>query len=144
MNKIPNRFVLDASVGILLFVEEEFSVRAASLIRQVVQDSQAEIHVPDLFYIECANVLLKYTRKFQRPLVDSLADLQDLGNLALKNTPTSWLAQEAFQLAVEKNLTSYDACYAVLAKNLNLPLVTADVRLSSAIEWAIWIGDIEI
>jgi predicted nucleic acid-binding protein len=144
VSNIPNRFVLDASVGIKLFVDEEFSDRAEKLISQVSEDPQAEIHVPDLFYIECANILLKYTRRFQRPLEDSLSDIRDLGDLALKNTLTSQLALDAIQLASEKNLTSYDACYAVLAKKLEIPLITADARLSEAIDWAIWVGDIGI
>jgi predicted nucleic acid-binding protein len=144
VSNIPNRFVLDASVGIKLFVEEEFSEHAVKLINQISDDSQTEIHVPDLFYIECANILLKYTRRFHRPFEDSLADIRDLGDIALKNTPTSQLALDAFQLASEKNLTSYDACYAVLARKLEIPLITADARLSKAIDWAIWIGDIEI
>jgi predicted nucleic acid-binding protein len=144
VSNIPNRFVLDASVGIKLFVEEEFSERAEKLIGQVSEDPQAEIHVPDLFYIECTNILLKYTRRFHRPLEDSLSDIRDLGDLALKNTLTSQLTLDALQLASEKNLTSYDACYAVLARKLEIPLITADARLSKAIDWAIWIGDIEI
>ncbi len=144
MRNIPNRFVLDASVGIKLFVEEEFSDLAEKLISLVSDDSQAEIHVPDLFYIECTNILLKYTRRFHRPLEDSLSDIRDLGNLVFKNTLTRQLALDALLLASEKNLTSYDACYAVLAKNLEIPLITADARLSTAIDWAIWIGDIEI
>jgi predicted nucleic acid-binding protein len=144
VSNIPNRFVLDASVGIKLFVEEEFSECALKLINQVSDDSQAAIHVPDLFYIECANILLKYTRRFNRPFEDSLADIRDLGDLALKNTPTSQLALDALQLASEKNLTSYDACYAVLARKMEIPLITADARLSKSIDWAIWIGDIKI
>jgi len=81
VSNIPNCFVLDASAGIKLFVEEEFSERVEKLISQVSHDSRAEIHVPDLFYIACANILLKYTRRFHRPLKDSLSDIRDLGNL---------------------------------------------------------------
>lgn len=143
MSEIPNRFVLDASVGIKLFIEEEYSEQAEKLLRQISDDPQAEIHVPDLFYIECANILLKYTRRFNRPIEDSLADIQDLGNLVLKSTPTSQLVVDSLHLANIKNLTSYDSCYAVLAKNLGIQLVTADRRLAEAIEWAIWIGDIK-
>lgn len=144
MNNIPKRFVLDASVGIKLFVEEEYSGLAEKLVSQVSDDPQAEIHVPDLFYIECANILLKYTRRFNRPFEDSIADIQDLGNLAIKSTPTSQLAVDALLLANSKNLTSYDACYAVLARNLDICLITADARLAEAIEWAVWIGNFEL
>ncbi len=144
MSEVILRCVLDASVGIKLFIEEEFSDKVQDLFAKLAEDPQAEIHVPDLFYIECANILLKYTRRYKRPIEDSLADLEDLNKLALTVTSTADLIEDALLLANERNLTAYDACYAVLAQRLNLPLVTADAPLAKAIDWAIWIGDFEI
>jgi len=144
MSEVILRCVLDASVGIKLFVEEDFSEKVQNLFAKLAEDPQTEIHVPDLFYIECANILLKYTRRYKRPQADTLADLKDLNKLALIATSTSELIEDALQLASEKNLSAYDACYAVLARKLNLPLVTADVPLAKAVDWAIWIGDFEI
>lgn len=138
------RCVLDASVGIKLFVEEEFSDQVQSLFARLADDPAIEIHVPDLFYIECANILLKYTRRFKRPLEDSQVDLKDLGDLALLSTPTADLMQEALTLAHELKLTAYDACYAILARRLEIPLVTADKQLADSVDWAIWIGDLEL
>ncbi len=144
MSEVVLRCVLDASVGIKLFIEEEFSDKVERLFSKLAEDPQAEIHVPDLFYIECANILLKYTRRHSRPLEDSLKDIADLNDLALKSTSTSELIEEALELAHEKNLTAYDACYAVLARRLALPLVTADAPLARAVDWAVWIGDFEV
>ena len=144
MTEIVLRCVMDASVGIKLFIEEEFSDKVQRLFAKLSEDPQTEIHVPDLFYIECANILLKYTRRFDRPLEDSLADIKDLNKLALKSTSTAELIENALLLASEKNLTAYDACYAVLAKKLALPLITADEPLAKAVDWAVWIGDVEI
>lgn len=143
MSEVMLRCVLDASVGIKLFVEEEFSEKVQRLFAKLAEDPQTEIHVPDLFYIECANILLKYTRRYKRPQADSLEDLKDLNKLALIVTSTSELIEEALELARAKNLTAYDACYAVLARKLKLPLVTADAPLAKAVDWAIWIGDFE-
>ena len=144
MTEVVLRCVLDASVGIKLFIEEEFSDKVERVFSKLAEDPQAEIHVPDLFYIECANILLKYTRRFNRPLEDSLKDIKDLNDLALKSTSTSELIEDALELASEKNLTAYDACYAVLARRLALPLVTADAPLANAVDWAVWIGDFEV
>jgi predicted nucleic acid-binding protein len=144
MTEVVLRCVMDASVGIKLFIEEEFSDKVQRLFAKLTEDPQAEIHVPDLFYIECANILLKYTRRFDRPLEDSLADIKDLGKLTLKITSTMELIEDALQLASEKKLTAYDACYAVLAQRLGLPLITADAPLAKAVDWAVWIGDVEI
>ena len=144
MSNLPLRYVVDASVGIKLFVDEQFSEQAHALFSHLAADPPAELYVPDLFYIECTNILLKYTRRFGRSLDDSQADLADLNRLALKSTPTADLIEEALLLASEKNLTAYDACYAVLAGQLDIPLITADESLALAIESAIFIGDFVI
>lgn len=144
MRPAPDRYVLDASVGIKLFVDEPDSDKAAHLLARLAADPAAEIYVPDLFYIECANILLKYTRRFNRRLEDALADIQALAGLTLQNTPTAELSQAALQLASQTTLSAYDACYAVLAQKLEIPLVTADERLAGMIAWAICLDDIAI
>ncbi len=142
MSAIPSRCVVDASVGIKLFVEEPLSEHAQRLFDGLASDPPVDLHVPDLFFIECANILWKYTQRFGRPIEDSLADLSDLERLALQVTSTADLMEDALSLAVKTGLTAYDACYAVLAHRLNLPLVTADKQLSETIEWTIWLGDL--
>ena len=88
MSEKRNRFVIDASVGIKLFVNEPFSDQAHALFGKLTDDPPAEFYIPDLFYIECANILLKYMRRFGRSLKDSKADLADLSTLALKPVST--------------------------------------------------------
>jgi predicted nucleic acid-binding protein len=142
MRDAPLRLIVDASVGIKLFVDEEYSDKVHGLFAKLAGDVPAILYVPDLFYIECTNILLKYTRRFGRSLEDSRADLVDLGRLALRVVPTAKLMEDALLLAAERNVTAYDACYAVLASRLGLPLVTADGPLIKAVE-ALWIGDLE-
>lgn len=138
------RCVLDASVGIKLFVDEEFSDKVHKIFALLEENPQTEIHVPDLFYVECANILLKYTKRYQRPIELSAKNIKDLNTLDIKSTSTAELIESALKLAKQKDLTAYDACYAVLAQKLKLPLITADAPLANAIDWAIWIGDLEI
>jgi predicted nucleic acid-binding protein len=142
MTESPLRLVVDASVGIKLFVDEEYSDKVHALFEQLAADVPAVLYVPDLFFIECTNILLKYTRRFGRPLEDSRSDLVDLGRLSLRVVPTAELMEDALLLAVELNITAYDACYAVLASRLAVPLVTADKLLTKAVG-ALWIGDLE-
>jgi hypothetical protein len=59
MTQSPLRYVVDASVGIKLFVEEEFSEQTHSLFSYLAADPPAELYVPDLFFIECTKILLK-------------------------------------------------------------------------------------
>lgn len=143
MSDKRTRFVIDASVGIKLFVNEPLSDQAHGLFAKLTEDPPGEFYVPDLFYIECANILLKYMRRFGRSLKDSQADLADLSTLALKPVSTADLMEDALLLASQKNLTAYDACYAVLAKELNVPLITADEPMVKTVEWAVWLGDVE-
>jgi predicted nucleic acid-binding protein len=138
------RLVVDASVGIKLFIDEPFSDSVHALFNKLTEDPPAELFVPDLFYFECTNILLKTMRRFGRSLEDSKADLVDLKQLTLKITPTTDLMEDALVLASDKNLTAYDACYAVLARRLDVPLITAGIQMVKAIDWAIWVGDFNV
>ena len=144
MSDLPLRYVVDASVGIKLFVSEEFSEQTGALFSYLTAEPPAEFHVPDLFYIECTNILLKYTRRFGRSLKDAQADIADLKLLSLRLTSTADLMEDALLLASEKNLTAYDACYAILARKLDIPLITADKQLAQAFEPAVFIGDFDV
>ena len=137
------RFVVDASVGIKLFIDEPLSDFAHALFEKLAEDPPAELFIPDLFYIECTNILLKYMRRFGRSLEDSKADLADLNLLALKSTSTVDLMEDALVIANDTNLTAYDACYAVLARRMEIPLITADEPIAKAIAWALWLGDLK-
>ena len=141
MNEGSSHFVVDASVGIKLFVAEPLSDRAYALFSKLSEESPVKLYVPDLFYIECTNILLKYVRRFGRSVEDVQADLADLKLLALKSTPTINLMEDAFSLAAQRNLSAYDACYAVLAQRLEIPLITADEPMAKAVEWAIRLED---
>ena len=137
------RFVVDASVGIKLFIDEPLSDAAQALFEKLHDDPPAELFVPDLFYIECTNILLKYIRRYGRSFEDSKADLVDLNLLAIRSTPTQELMEDALILANDRYITAYDACYAVLASRMDIKLVTADEPLARSIEWATWLGDLE-
>jgi predicted nucleic acid-binding protein len=138
------RYVVDASVGIKLFVEEEFSEQAHALFSYLAADPPAELYIPDLFYIECTNILLKYTRRFGRSLEDSQSDVADIKLLSLRPTSTAELMEDALLLAVDNRLTAYDACYAVLSQKLEVPLITADEQLSNAIKSSIFLQDFDL
>ena len=121
--------VVDASVGIKLFVEEEFSAVADRLFSRLAANPPAHFYVPDLFYVECANILWKYTRRFDYPAADARQNVRDLRALALRSVSTADLLQPALELALSYDLTVYDASYAALARQLGLPLITADEPL---------------
>jgi predicted nucleic acid-binding protein len=122
--------VVDASVGIKLFVPEDGSEQADRLFNRLAADPPASYFVPDLFYIECTNILWKYVQRFGYPAENARQDVHDLQALALHDVPTVDLAAEALELALEMKISAYDASYAVLARRLELPLITADDPLA--------------
>jgi predicted nucleic acid-binding protein len=89
--------ILDASVGIKTRVAEPLSDRAAAIIRTL--DHGTTLGVPDLFFVECANVLWKYVRRIGYGAQKARADLERLLDLPLAVTPTADLAVEALDLA---------------------------------------------
>jgi len=126
--------VVDASVGIKLFVEEKGSAQADLLFAQLAASPPARFYVPDLFFIECANILWKYVRRFGYPAENARQDVRDLQALALRTVSTADLLVLALELALTCDITACDACCAALARQLDLPLVTADEVLARKLQ----------
>lgn len=122
--------VVDASVAVKLFVVEEHSDLADMLFDQLTADPPVHFYAPDLLYAECANVLWKYVRYFGYPLENARQDVSNLSSLAVTTVSTADLLDLAFELAVQNDVTVYDASYVALARQLRLPLVTADGALA--------------
>jgi predicted nucleic acid-binding protein len=121
--------VIDSSVGIKLFVVEEHSGAATQLFQRLATDPPALFFVPDLFFVECANILWKYVRHYGYPASSARDNIVDLQALRLQTVSTADLLVPTFELAVRHDLTAYDACFAALARELELPLITADQAL---------------
>lgn len=123
---LPTRYVVDASVGVKLFVAEPFSQQTGTLIGQPSRDSPAGIYVPDLSYGECANLLWKHVRRCEHPAEVARQNLIDLRALALRRISTAGLVSDVPEIALAYDVNVYDGGYVALAKSLRLPLVTAD------------------
>ena len=122
--------VVDASVGIKLFLLEDLSDVVDQLFRQLATEPPARFYVPDLFFVECANILWKYVRHFGYPVDNALHDVANLQALRLRTVSTADLLTHSLDLAIRQDLTAYDSCYAALAQHLALPLITADTKLA--------------
>jgi predicted nucleic acid-binding protein len=100
--------VVDASIGIKLFLVERLSEQADALFGHLTDALPASLYVPDLFYIECANILWEYVRGFGYPPEAARQDVTDLARLPVRPVSTAALVEPA----------------------LSLPLVTADGALA--------------
>lgn len=121
--------VVDASIGIKLFIREEGTDLAELVFAGLAEEPPVRLYVPDLYYVECANILWKYVRRFNYAADEARSDLSDLMQLNLAAVDTENLLAAAFDLAVEFDLTVYDASYVALASLLELPLLTAEKQL---------------
>ena len=126
--------VVDASVGIKLFVEEDGSVQADQLFQQLAGQPDSQFLVPDLFFVECTNILWKYVRHFDYPADNARQDVDGLRALALRSVSTADLIVSGLDLALEYKITAYDACYAALARQTQSPLITADRPLAQKLQ----------
>jgi predicted nucleic acid-binding protein len=89
--------------------------------------------MPDLFFIECANVFLKQARRGDYSASATKKNQTALHALAFKPYPVEPFCSDALDLAARYGLSAYDALYACLAHFLKTTLVTCDVRLIRAL-----------
>lgn len=141
----PLELVIDASVGIKLYVEEELSHEAEQLFLELTKTPAARFFVPDLFFLECANILWKYVRRFNHDPGQARQDIVSLRSLPLRTLAVADLSELSLDLAIQKDVSVYDASYAVLAGSLHIPMMTADRKLIGKLEGSgvemRWLGD---
>jgi predicted nucleic acid-binding protein len=141
----PAAFVVDASVGIKLVLSEALSEQADAVFAHLAADPPGQLSVPDLFYVECANILWKHTRRSGLPMDAARKALTDIGKLALRSYPTGNLVLGALDIAGKEGITAYDASYVALARLIEVPFVTADEKLARALTGkryrVVWLGD---
>jgi predicted nucleic acid-binding protein len=120
--------VVDASVAIKLYLAEPLAAEAHALFT-CLADTTTIFHVPDLFYVECANILWKQVQRGSATAPQVAAHYAALATLPLQRTPTFELAADALTIAAAHGITAYDACYVALAQRHGILLLTADERL---------------
>jgi len=116
--------VVDASLMGAWFFRESRATEAFQLL------GDAELHAPYLLAFELTSIA-------QRKTVEKPEKAQVYAE-ALRmafSLPISWDDVDhlaVLRLALEANLTTYDACYLYLALKLGVPLITFDERLARA------------
>ena len=123
--------VIDSSITLTWFFEDERSPRADAILRAVA--SQGAV-VPSLWRLEIANGLQSAVRRkrISAGFRDaSLADLRSFPIVVDSETDRhAW--DETMALAEGCGLTLYDAAYLELARRLRLPLASLDRDLRAA------------
>jgi predicted nucleic acid-binding protein len=120
-------YVLDASVAVKWFVDEDASDKAR-LLRDSFVRGQSELVAPDLLKYELANAL----RSHPIAVVDRstlLRAMDALDNYQFLITPSKETWALAIELSYSTPISLYDGVYVGLSQMLKSPLVTADQKL---------------
>jgi predicted nucleic acid-binding protein len=138
------RYVVDASVAIKLFINEPLSDQAEALF-STLEAAPSALYVPDLFFIECANILWKHIKRFGYPEDKAHEDLAALKDLPLHRFAANDLMEDALGIAVAHDITAYDGSYVALGKQLKIQVISADEKLvrkmADTVHVVEWLGD---
>jgi predicted nucleic acid-binding protein len=133
MTPLPYYCVVDASVGIKLILDEPYTSLVRHYFGRLNDLPPVILYVPDLFFVECANILWKKVRRGEVTLVDSQLGMAGLNALMLPTTSTAILSERALALGSTFGISAYDATSVALAERLGVSLLTADNRLATAL-----------
>lgn len=127
------KLVLDTSFA-MLWMSGGRKERAVAEFDARYHAGQIEMHAPESFVAETANVLWKQVRRRARTLEESVAIFENLRDLPIHLHRHRDLAVTGFDLALRRGISAYDAFYVALALREVLPLFTADKKLAAAVE----------
>ena len=128
----PDRYVVDASVGVKWVLPEPGSDRARRLLASVARGRTALL-APDLYVAEVANVLWRRCRLRGELLEDEAREaLAELLGALPELVPAEALAAQALELALAFRHPVYDCLYVALAVREGCSLITADRRIALA------------
>ena len=140
------QWVVDASVGVKWFLDENDREKAIAILDQM-ERREIEVIIPDIFYLELANVFQKGFRKGLIRFEEAQKSFEKIENLPLKRHRHEDLFDVALDNAMIFGITTYDAIYLSLAEIYLVPLVTADKEFYQAckkrFDFIEYLGDIK-
>ena len=123
--------VIDSSITLAWFFEDERTERADVVMRQVAKTGAV---VPSLWRLEIANALQSALRRKRINAAFRDASIADLRSfpIAVDSETDRHAWGTSLTLAERCQLTLYDAAYLELAQRLRLPLASLDQDLRAA------------
>ena len=123
--------VLDASVALKWFVDDEPLVDEARTVLDDIERQPAEYLVPELFMNELLAVLLRLPDATAEQVREALTLVETLGIARVGNGHD--LLQLAVAMACDWRLSGYDAVYVALADLADGVWLTADARAAGKV-----------
>lgn len=126
--------VLDASVAVKWYVNEEESGRAQQLL-----DSDYLFLAPDLIYAEVGSALTRQHRLHGQISADDLhLALRDLVGMGIEVLSTGVLLERAAEISIALGHPMQDCFYLALAERWDTILVTADAQFVEKVKNSPW------
>lgn len=122
--------VLDASVALKWFIDEEESHKARRLMRSI-KEGKVSVYVPPIFPFEVANILSLKENISSELLFSSIRSLYSLGLQSGINSEE--FLEKSVQVSRDFKITVYDASYVALAQDLKIDFLTADKKLKDKV-----------
>jgi len=127
--------VVDASVAVKWFVPREWTEEAQAVLESVATSRERRFFVPEVFFAEMLSAL-----KRSRDEVEEIhAALEAVSELPLRSVTWNEAPRSRTLDMALGNVGAYDAIYAALAIERQLPLLTADARLARALGQPDWV-----
>ncbi len=124
----PEKIVVDTSVVIKWFKhrDEPFYEQAEELKARYL-NGEVEIAVPELIFYELGNVLLLKCELTEEEAVEKIESFWKLLPIAVFLSVE--FVKKIMSFSFKYEVTFYDACFAVLARELGCGFITADKKL---------------
>lgn len=129
---MTRRCVLDASAALRLLVGDGPIPTGVESAIAEASSGTTLLLVPELFWIEVTQVVLRLERRQVLSADQGSAMLADLGRLPCQTVGHQPLLSEVAVLARRHGLSAYDATYLALAAHHGATLLTADAALARA------------
>ena len=122
-------YVVDASVSLAWFFEDE---KSSFTERALDRLATAQVWVPALWLLECANVLVGARRRGRIDAAQCRVLIERAMALPLLIDREPVPLSRVGEIAEQYSLTAYDAAYLELSQRRVLTLVTLDASLAAA------------
>jgi predicted nucleic acid-binding protein len=124
-----SEWVVDASVAVKWYVDEPH----AEMARRLLADD-VHLSAPGHLFAEVGNALVKHVRRGELSATEVEEIAATLAAFPIDVVPVRELFGAGVAIALSQRCSVYDGLYVALARELELPLVTADRRLVNALQ----------
>ncbi|MBI4999742.1 type II toxin-antitoxin system VapC family toxin [Candidatus Gottesmanbacteria bacterium] len=120
-----DKAILDTSIIIKWFLQEEDSDRALNLLDKIKNQSLEAI-TPSIVFLELTNALFFSGHPTLEATQKAIRDFSSLGLEII--TPDIPLIEKTISQMFKWDIASYDALFITLAEEIKVPLITADKK----------------